>query len=88
MNLDEYLSRDGAQSVVAFAAEIGVSPDQVRQWRYAHADRKPGPVHAVAIEQITNGAVMRWDLRPDDWHLIWPELKKRKDSPKPKTVEA
>jgi DNA-binding transcriptional regulator YdaS (Cro superfamily) len=28
----------------------------------------------VAIEQVTNGAVTRKDLRPDDWHLIWPEL--------------
>lgn len=29
---------------------------------------------AAAIERETNGAVTRRDLRPDDWHLIWPEL--------------
>ena len=29
---------------------------------------------AVAIERATDGAVRRWDLRPDDWHRIWPEL--------------
>lgn len=30
--------------------------------------------YCAAIERATNGAVRRWDLRPDDWHLIWPEL--------------
>lgn len=29
---------------------------------------------AVAIEKATNGQVTRKDLRPDDWHFIWPEL--------------
>ena len=28
----------------------------------------------VSIERATNGAVTRKDLRPDDWHEIWPEL--------------
>lgn len=28
----------------------------------------------VAIERATAGAVARKRLRPDDWHLIWPEL--------------
>jgi DNA-binding transcriptional regulator YdaS (Cro superfamily) len=27
-----------------------------------------------AIESATSGAVTRRDLRPDDWHRIWPEL--------------
>ena len=26
------------------------------------------------IERATSGAVTRRDLRPDDWHRIWPEL--------------
>jgi len=26
------------------------------------------------VERVMAGAVRRWDLRPDDWHLIWPEL--------------
>ncbi len=29
------------------------------------------------IERATNGQVTRKDLRPDDWHLIWPELEKK-----------
>ena len=28
----------------------------------------------VQIEHATSGAVRRWDLRPTDWHRIWPEL--------------
>ncbi|EPI3744643.1 transcriptional regulator, partial [Neisseria gonorrhoeae] len=28
----------------------------------------------MQIEKLTGGAVNRKDLRPDDWHLIWPEL--------------
>lgn len=30
--------------------------------------------HCTAIEAAVNGAVRRWDLRPDDWYRIWPEL--------------
>ena len=36
---------------------------------------KPSPENCVAIEQATKKAVTRKDLRPDDWHLIWPELR-------------
>lgn len=29
-----------------------------------------------------------WDLRPDDWYVIWPELMKRKGAPEvPDTAE-
>ncbi len=36
---------------------------------------RPAPADRCAtIEQATDGAVRRWDLRPDDWHRIWPEL--------------
>lgn len=81
MTLDEYLSKPRAPSVVAFARLVRVSSDQVRQWRYAHANRKPGPIHASRIEKVTKGAVKRWDLRPDDWYLIWPELIGAKGAP-------
>jgi DNA-binding transcriptional regulator YdaS (Cro superfamily) len=26
------------------------------------------------IEAFTGGDVTRKDMRPDDWHVIWPEL--------------
>lgn len=40
----------------------------------AYGYRTPSPILSLAIERATNGAVTRRDLRPDDWHLIWPEL--------------
>lgn len=30
--------------------------------------------HCVTIERATCGRVRRWELRPHDWHRIWPEL--------------
>lgn len=32
------------------------------------------PALAALLELHTGGAVMRWDMRPDDWHVIWREL--------------
>jgi DNA-binding transcriptional regulator YdaS (Cro superfamily) len=29
---------------------------------------------AADIERATGGRLRRWDLRPKDWHRIWPEL--------------
>jgi len=39
--------------------------------------------HAVAIERLTDRRVMRWDLRPQDWHDIWPELAVIEGAPMP-----
>lgn len=55
-----------------FARRVGVSPSVVYQWG---TGRRPIPVErCAAIELATDGAVTRRDLRPEDWHLIWPEL--------------
>jgi len=40
-------------------------------------------VTAVAIELATAGAVTRRDLRPDDAHLIWPDLADADTHPAP-----
>lgn len=32
------------------------------------------PANCVLAERNSGGAVRRWDLRPADWHAIWPEL--------------
>ncbi|GAC1664442.1 MAG: hypothetical protein PVS3B2_00080 [Candidatus Dormibacteraceae bacterium] len=37
-------------------------------------DRPVPPQHCAAIEAATGREVMRWELRPDDWYRIWPEL--------------
>lgn len=84
MNLHEYLSRPDSMSTADLARAIGVRDSaQVRQWRYAYAKRRPEPASCVAIEQATSGTVKRWDLRPDDWHLIWPELIGADGAPEP-----
>lgn len=63
------------------AKDMGLEPSVVSNWR-----TRGVPVNkCAAIERISKGSVMRWDLRPDDWHEIWPELRKRKDAPKEAT---
>lgn len=75
MKLNEYLQRPGSMTVAQLRSAAGVKSDaQIRQWQHGYADRLPSPVNCVAIERATSGNVRRWDLRPDDWHLIWPEL--------------
>lgn len=75
MNLADYFSQPGSMSVATLRDRIGVKSDaQIRQWQHGYADRRPGPTYCTAIEQATERQVCRWDLRPEDWHLIWPEL--------------
>lgn len=75
MNLSEYLASPGALTVGELRQRAGISSDaQIRQWQHGYANRRPGPAHCLAIERATNGAVTRRDLRPDDCHLIWPDL--------------
>lgn len=66
------------------ARALGVSATFV--WKMAHEDR-PVPVeHAAAVERFTGGAVTRRDIRPQDWHLIWPELAAADSPPNPPAV--
>lgn len=71
MELREYLS--GRRGMAAELAEaVGESPAFISQ---VATSRRPCPAAlAVSIEAASAGAVRRWDLRPDDWHRIWPEL--------------
>lgn len=67
----------GSQSALAEA--IGVKQPTISEW--VRGDR-PVPIErCTAIEQATSRVVMRWDLRPDDWHRIWPELITLPDAP-------
>ena len=54
------------------AVAIGVGQPVVSNWRARGT--VPDAATCVAIERATSSAVTRRDLRPDDWHLIWPEL--------------
>lgn len=51
---------------------IGVPASLISGWS---SGTRPIPAERCpVIEAATRGAVTRRDLRPDDWHLIWPEL--------------
>lgn len=70
MKLSAYLSHRGKKSELARA--IGAQPQLVWQWA---AGVKPVPIwRCAAIEGATGGVVTRQELRPADWHEIWPEL--------------
>ncbi len=55
----------------ALAERLDVSHQAV--WAWINRNSIPAE-HCTAIEIATSGAVTRRDLRPNDWHLIWPEL--------------
>ncbi len=68
--LRNYLSDKTQQEM---AALLGVRQPTLQAWL---SKKRPIPVkRCVQIEQATGGQVTRRDLRPDDWHEIWPELK-------------
>lgn len=50
----------------------GTTIGQLRQIGYGH--RLASPKTAALIEFASAGAVLRKDLRADDWLIIWPEL--------------
>lgn len=64
------ISKRGTATVIA--KEIGVSAVMVSQWA-AGVKRVPLD-RCAAIEEATGGSVRRWDLRPNDWQRVWPEL--------------
>lgn len=69
MTLNEYLAD---RKAVDLARLIGAPPVLLSQWR---SGVRPVPIErCTAIEVATERAVRRWDLRPDDWWKIWPEL--------------
>jgi DNA-binding transcriptional regulator YdaS (Cro superfamily) len=51
---------------------LGVSVQAACFWR--DGKRELPAEHCAMLEQATRGAITRRDLRPDDWHRIWPEL--------------
>lgn len=78
MQLLDYVNgKRGEQT--RLAEILGIDSVLIHQW--AHGKRDVPIERCVPLEAATQGEVMRWDLRPDDWHEIWPELIKRKGAP-------
>ncbi|SNX59748.1 Putative antitoxin of toxin-antitoxin system, YdaS/YdaT [Nitrosomonas ureae] len=70
MDLEEYLSKFDTNA--GLARKLGVSPALVSQWRNGI---RPIPFERCPqIESVTNGAVSRADLCPENWATLWPEL--------------
>lgn len=71
MKLAQYLAAERGRCA-RLARTIGIAPAYL--WQMAHGRRPVPPDVAPSIEAASNQAVRRWDLRPEDWHRIWPDL--------------
>jgi DNA-binding transcriptional regulator YdaS (Cro superfamily) len=73
MTLSEYLKQSGRGALQRLSKTIGAHAPDVSRWS---SGIRPVPIHfGLAIERATGGQVTRQDLRPDDYWLIWPDLK-------------
>lgn len=53
-------------------ADTGTTRAYLKQ--IAYGNKRASAEVAAAVERVTGGGTTRKDLRPDDWHLVWPEL--------------
>lgn len=67
-----YLNQLSPKERAIFCPDVGTTEGYIR--KACSTRQKFGPMLCVAIERATAGTVTRRDLRPHDWHLIWPEL--------------
>lgn len=70
--LRDYLKQMPLHERHEFAKKIGTTLSTIN--RYESGGLKMSPARCVKIEKLTNGAVSRRDLRPDDYHEIWIDL--------------
>ena len=59
-------------NLVGLSCLLGVTKSAVSQWK--QKERSVPVKHCLAIEKLTQGAVTRRDLRPDDFHELWPDI--------------
>jgi DNA-binding transcriptional regulator YdaS (Cro superfamily) len=81
MSLKTYFADLNAEQREAFAGRCGSTRGVLQNIMYGL--RPCAPLLAAAIERESEGKVRRWDLRPTDWHLIWPELAREEGAPVP-----
>lgn len=74
MDLRSYTSGLPRGGVAELAGRLSISSIYLAQIGASNNTREASPELCVRIEAETGRAVRRWDLRPTDWHLIWPEL--------------
>lgn len=72
MDLKNYIDSLEWGGAKHLADKLGVSKSFLSQM--ASGASSISPKRCVEIELATYGKVSRKDLRPSDWHKIWPEL--------------
>lgn len=72
MDLKSFISGKAGSDRSEFAQRCGTTRGVLQNIMYGL--RPCNPELAVLIERESAGDVRRWDLRPKDWWLIWPEL--------------
>jgi len=78
MNLADYLAEKRGQHA-RVAREVGVASAYLSQM--ASRIRPVPPALVPALVLACEGRVECWDLRPQDWHLIWPGAVGRPGAP-------
>ena len=66
------------------ALRLGI--DEQYLYQITRGLKKASPALAKQINQADPSAAL-WDLREEDWHLIWPELIGAAGAPDPKPAE-
>lgn len=64
---------DAAGGQRALAKFLGIGYSQVHQW--VMGERTVPVRYCQAIVELTDGKVSLQDLRPNDWHFVWPPPK-------------
>jgi DNA-binding transcriptional regulator YdaS (Cro superfamily) len=71
MDLKTYLSAERGRAT-ELAARLNISPSYLSQ--LASGQAPISPERCVDIWRESDHQVTRQELRPEDWHRIWPEL--------------
>ena len=73
--LRNYLKTLTSEEKVEFSEKCGTTTNYLR--KAVCINQSLNPIVCSLIETNSEGAVTREELRPDDWYIIWPELKSR-----------
>ncbi|MGF6878384.1 transcriptional regulator [Paraburkholderia sp. MM5477-R1] len=85
MNLKEYIAGSKRGTAKRLAESLGISQSYLSQM--ASGQSPISQERCFLIEQQTAGVVMRWELKPRNWHKLWPELISKPGSPPVPTAE-
>lgn len=72
MRLPIYLKRFNQEERADFALRVGTTVGHLNNVAYGMRTASPALAKQIAVK--SSGEVLEWELRPDDWFEIWPEL--------------